>query len=110
MMSLTALIVISFILYVLTVIVQGIGLYVIFPLISTIMFSIRKMGVFVNFNNIVVVEVLPLFLATVFDLLFKHFSWVELILTLVLRGIFIGIVVYDTKAYVYHTEEREVEK
>lgn len=109
-MSLTALIVISFILYVLTIIVRGIGIYAIFPLIATIMFSMRKVGVFISFNNIMLVEIIPLVLSTVFKLLFKQFSWLELILTLVLRAIFIGIVVYDSKAYVYHTEEREVKK
>ena len=109
-MSLRALIVISFIIFILTVVVNGIGLYVIFPLIATIMFSLRKIGVFVNFNNVLVVEILPLFLATVFELIFGNFNIVELLITIALRCVFIGIFVYDTKAYVYMTEEREVER
>lgn len=109
-MSLKVSILISVILLILTLVNEGFGIYILFPAIAVIMFSVRKVGVYVKFNNIILCEALPLFFATVFKLLFKSFNLVEFIITLVLRCVFIGIVVYDSKAYVYITEEREVKK
>lgn len=109
-MSLITEIIISVVLYILTLIVRGFGLYALFPLAAVIMFSSRKVGIYVRFNHIIVCEALPLFFSTVFKCLFGKFDLVELLLTLVLRCIFIGIVVYDSKVWVYDTEEREVKK
>lgn len=107
---LTTLIIISFVLWIATLVLNGLGLYILFPLIGTVMFAVRKFGIFIKFNNIILCEALPMFIATVFDLLFKRFDTVTFLVTLALRCVFIAIVVYDSKAYVYFTEERKTEE
>ena len=109
-MSLTLEIMISLVLFIFTWIVKGFRLYLLFPLIATIMFAVRKLNIHVKFNNIIVCEALPLFLNTMFEWLFKSFVLKELIIVIVLRAIFIGIVVYDSLVWVYIQEEKEVQR
>lgn len=104
---LTALIIVSFVCWILGFFINGFTLYSFITIIPTIMFAIKKLGIFPKLGNIIACEVIFLFFSISWRLLFHKFSLLKLILTLILRIIFIGIAYYDSVAYVYTTEERK---
>ncbi len=107
MMTVT-LVVIPLCLWLATWLVRGFSVYILCVLVSTLMFASRRIGIQVQFNTILTCEILPFGITTILNLLFKTFTWKVFLLTLLLRVIFIGVVVYDSKAFVYFTEERKV--
>lgn len=104
---LTALIIVSVICWVAGFFINGFTLYGVVTLVPTVMFALRKFDIHIRMSNIITCEVLFLFFSIMWRLLFHKFSLLKLILTLVVRAIFILIVVYDDTVYVYVSEERK---
>lgn len=104
---LTAFIIIGFVSWILGFIINGISLYTILVLVPVVMFSVRKVGIHVQLGTIMTCEILFLFFSTAWKVLFHDFVWSEFLLTVLVRAIFLGIVIYDSVVYVYITEERK---
>lgn len=84
--------------------IQGFNLVSILATIGTALFCARKAGHFCRFNTLVVLECVGIFLVTVTQMLFKNFVLSKLLVTIVLRCIFLCICLYDMKVYVYVKE------
>ena len=104
---LNAFIIIGFISWLLGFFVNGVTLYTVLVLVPVVMFSLRKVGIHVQLGTIMTSEILFLFFSTAWKVLFHDFVWSEFLLTVLIRAIFLGIVIYDSVAYVYITEERK---
>ncbi len=104
---LTVFIIIGFICWAAGFVINGFALYPIMCIIPTIMFALRKFDIHIKMSNIVATEIILLFFSITFKLIFHKFFIVKLLLTLLARAIFIGIVAYDDAAYVYVSEERK---
>ena len=102
---LTTLIAVSFITWIIGFIVNGFTLHNVLLIIPTIMFSIRKFGIHIKQSNIITVEVLFLIFSILWRLLFNKFELIRFIITIVVRLIFLGVVIYDDSVYVYVNEE-----
>lgn len=87
--------------------VNGFCVYNIALIIPTIMFAVRKIGIHIKFSNICTCEGLFLFASIVFRCIFGSFRWIPLLLGILLRVIFLGVVLYDDTVYVYVSEERK---
>jgi hypothetical protein len=100
------LLIIALILWILTWLVQGFHIGTIFSLIATGLFCMRKVGYFCKFKNVVAIEIVGMLLAAAFHLLLRQFYLGEFLIVLLIRLCFLGVVLYDTKMYVYVTEEK----
>ena len=85
--------------------IQGFNLWTITAIISTAMFSGKAVGFKCRLKHIITVEALGAFLTVIMQLLFDRFAIGRLLLLLLIRGIFIGVAVYDEKCFIYITEE-----
>ena len=103
---LNTLIIISFLSYIAGFLVNGFTLYNVLLIIPTILFSIRKVGIHIKMSSIITIEVLFLVFSVLWRLMFNDFSIVGLILTVVIRIIFVCVVLYDDTVYVYVSEEK----
>lgn len=92
------------VLWVLTVICQGLSITTIGTLISTVLFCSRKVGHFCKLNTLIAIECISLFLGMVWQLLFKDMDWFRMIVCIILRLIFLAICYYDTKEWIYVKE------
>lgn len=104
---LNSLIIVSYIIWVVCLLINKFSLYSIMLLVPTTMFSVRKYGVHISMGNIFVTEFLFLFFSIMMKLMFHNFILSKLILTLLVRAIFVIIVLYDDMTFVYVTEERK---
>ena len=104
---LNTLIIISFLSYIAGFLVNGFTLYNVLLIIPTILFSIRKVGIHIKMSSIITTEVLFLVFSVLWRLMFNDFSIVGLILTVVIRIIFVCVVLYDDTVYVYVSEEKK---
>lgn len=104
---LSTLIIISGITWILGFFVNGFTLYQIMTVIPVIMFCVRKFGIHAKQSNIIACEVGFMFASIVWRLIFSKFVLWKFLLTLLLRIIFIGVVIYDDTVYVYKQEERK---
>ena len=105
-MSLTILIIIQYACSTLLFFVNGFTLYNVITLICATMFAVRKVGIDVKLEYVMTLEVISLFFCIAWRVLFKGFTWPFLIWTLVSRIVFIIVYYYDSKAYVYISEEK----
>lgn len=104
---LTTFIIVSFICWIIGFFINGFTLYNIVLLIPTIMFSVRKIGIHLKFGNIVTCEGLFLFFSIMWRLLFNSFHIIPLLLSILVRLVFMIIVYYDDTTFVYVQEERK---
>ena len=104
---LNAFIIVSFVCWILGFFINGFTLYSLSLIIPTIMFSARKFGIHIKFGNIIAAEILLLFFSLVFRLIFHKLSIVKLLLSILVRAVFLIICIYDDTAYVYVSEERK---
>lgn len=104
---LMVLIAIAFVCWIVGFLINGITLYSCMILVPTIMFSLRKIGIYIKGGSITTTEVLLLFFSVMWRLLFSNFHLVPFILTILVRAVFLVMVFYDDTAYVYVTEERK---
>ena len=104
---LSVLIVIAFLCWIAGFVVNGITLYAFMLIVPTIMFSIRKVGVHMSMGSIVGIEVFFIIVSTIMKVLFNNFSLIELVLTIIIRAVFLIVVLYDDTVYVYVNEERK---
>lgn len=104
---LNTLIIISFVTWIAGFFVNGFTLYNVMILVPTILFSIRKIGIHIGMSSIVTSEVMFLVFSVLWRLLFNKFSILGFILTILIRAIFLGIVIYDDTVYVYISEEKK---
>lgn len=86
---------------------KGFTLYSFALLLPTILFLVRKFGYFVKLKNILICEGMFLFLSITWTFIFGTMSVKTYLITIVFRIMFILVVLYDDKAYVYVTEERK---
>ncbi len=100
-----SLIIISYVCWILGFIVNGFTLYNVLVFITTTMFTIKKLGVFCKLKNIITWECVFLIFSTLWRLLFHKLVFTRLLLTVVIRLVFIAISVYDDKFYVYVSKE-----
>ena len=105
---LTVFIIASFVCWVAGFFINGFTLYNVLLIIPTVMFALRKFDIHVKLANIVTCEIMFLFFSIAWRLLFHKMVILRLILTLLVRAIFILIVVYDNTAYVYVNEEKKI--
>lgn len=106
---LNTLIIIGVVLWIATMITNGITLYSVLIVIPTIMFAIRKLAINMKLGSFLTCEIMFFFFSCVWKLLFGGFEAVRVIITIVIRIIFILIVMYDEKCFVYIQEERKRE-
>lgn len=104
---LTALIIVGFICYIAGFFINGFSLYTIALIVPTVMFALRKVGIHIKFGNIMACEILFLFFSLVWRLMFHKFVLIKLLLSILVRIVFICVVVYDDTVYVYVSEERK---
>lgn len=104
---LNALIIVSALCWIAGFFVSGFTLYSVLTVVPTVMFMLRKFDIHIRMSNIFTCEALFLFFSIMWRLLFHKFSLLKLILTLIVRFIFIIIIVYDETVYVYVSEERK---
>lgn len=104
---LNTLIIVSLVIYVLSVICKGLSLYSILLIIPTGMFIIRKMDIHMKLGSIIGTECFLLFFSITWSLLFHKMNWIRLILTLICRIVFWCVCAYDDHTYVYIQEERK---
>jgi hypothetical protein len=104
---LTAFIIVSFICWILGFFINGFTLYSVSLIIPTLMFSARKTGIHVKFGNIVATEILLLFFSLVWRCIFGKFNLIRLLLSIVVRAVFLIICIYDDTVFVYVNEERK---
>ena len=100
----SGLLVTSIVVWICSLLEYGFGIAVLSSFVSTVMFCLRKVGIFVNPRLMIIIESLALFLSIVFKIVFGHLSWVSIIGYILLRAIFYGIVLWDTTQYVYVKE------
>lgn len=82
-------------------------MYTFILIIPTAMFALRKVGIHIKFGNIMACEILFLFFSLVWRLMFHKFVLIKFLLSILVRIVFIGIVIYDDTVYVYVSEERK---
>ena len=104
---LTNFIIISFITWILGILVNGVCLYSLLILVPVVMFALHKFGIHIQLGTIVTCEIIFFTFSLLWRILFHSFVWSEFLLTILLRAIFLGIVTYDSVVYVYITEERK---
>lgn len=104
---LSVLIIIAFLCWIAGFVVNGVTLYAFMLVVPTVMFSIRKVGVHMSMGSIIGIEVFFIIVSTIMKVLFNNFSLVELILTIIIRAVFLIVVLYDDTVYVYVNEERK---
>lgn len=104
---LTTLIIVSVACWIAMFFVNGFCLYAIMTLVPTILFAIRKLGIHIKCGNILACEIIFLFFSVSYRLLFHKFVIAQLLISLVIRMIFLGICLYDDTVYVYVNEERK---
>ena len=103
-MALTVLVIITAIIEVAGFFVSPFWLYPVFQLIPTLMFAARRIGVVIPMNKVRNTEITGDVLITVLAWVLHNLSWSVLWLFL-LRIIFILIVMYDDKTYLYIEED-----
>lgn len=103
---LSTLIIITLVIWILSMVAKGVCLYSILLIIPTIMFAARKFGWHAKLGAIIGVELFLLFFSVVWTLLFGHMNWIRLLICLILRVVFWGICIYDDITFVYISEER----
>lgn len=87
-----------------TVLLQGLSIVTVGTLISTLMFCARKIGHFCKFSTVCVIEGLSLFTDFMWSALWSNNKLSVVLLTLLLRLIFIGVCYYDSYKIVYVKE------
>ncbi len=93
------------VMYVLTAAVQKFSMVSILSLVSTCLFLSRKIGHFCKIKTLLGLEIVGLFLDTVYKCMFSKFSWLQFLPTVLLRLVFIGIAYYDMTVFVYVKEK-----
>lgn len=96
----------SFIILAASVWLLGFNACTVAALVSCLLFAGRKFGYFCKMKDVLTVEGLGIFFYVTFQLILKRVDIGSMLLALVLRGAFLLLVYYDTKFYVYVTEER----
>ena len=104
---LSTLIIISVITWIAGFLVNGICLYNIAVIIPVIMFGVRKVGIHVSQSNIITAEVILIVFSLIWRLIFHKFIIWKFIVTILIRLVFIGVLIYDETMYVYVSEERK---
>lgn len=104
---LTVLIVIAFVCFIAGFFINGFTLYTVLCIVPTVMFALRKVGIHVRQSNILTCEVMFLIFSLVWRLLFHKFALLKFILSIIVRLVFVGIVVYDDTMFVYISEEKK---
>lgn len=90
-----------------TAIVSGFSWITVASLISSLMFSGRKIGYFCKLTHLLVIEGIGFFLTYVMESVFnKVVDWKQLALLFIIRTVFILISWYDITQIVYTKEER----
>ncbi len=95
----------TIIVWLFTALLHGLDIVTVAALISTLLFCSRKFGHFCKFSSLAGIEGVALFLLTMTQILFQHFSISKFLLTVLLRTVFLGICLYDMKVYVYVKEK-----
>lgn len=86
---------------------KGFTLYSFALILPTILFLVRKFGYFVKLKNILICEGMFLFLSITWTFIFGEMYAKTYLITILFRILFILVVLYDDKVYVYVTEERK---
>ena len=102
------LIITSYIVWLAGFFVTGFNLYNCCIVITTTMFALKKVGVFVKLSNVITWEVVFMIFSVGWRLIFRKFYIGKFLIVLLLRAIFIAINVYDNKVYVYVNKESRV--
>lgn len=105
-MALTVLLIASLALMVLTFFVAAMKIHALLLVIPIVMFCIRRYGILVKMNNILTAEGVIDFIFIVLSAILSKIVIVKLLLFILVRAIFIGIVIYDSKVYTYIEEEK----
>lgn len=88
--------------------VLGFSLWAILATISTLIFAGRVIGYFCELKHVIALEAVGCFLTVVFQMLRKSVDWRILLITLLLRGVFLLVAYIDTKLYVYVKREEKM--
>jgi hypothetical protein len=104
---LTGFIITAFVCWIVGFFINGFSLYNVLLIVPTLMFSARKIGIHVKFGNIVATEVLMLFFSLVWRCLFHKVHIIKLLLSILVRAVFLIICIYDDTVFVYVNEERK---
>jgi hypothetical protein len=104
---LTGFIITAFVCWIAGFFINGFSLYNVLLIVPTLMFSARKIGIHVKFGNIVATEVLMLFFSLVWRCLFHKVHIIKLLLSILVRAVFLIICIYDDTVFVYVNEERK---
>lgn len=104
---LSVLMAIAVVFWILTFFIKGVTLYTILLIIPTLLFCARKIGYHSKMSHIITAEVLFLFFSFAWQLLFGTLSMGKMILCILCRLVFLCVVLYDDKVYVYVNEEIE---
>lgn len=101
----TGLIVTEFICWIATFFSKGFCLYTILLIIPTIMFAGRKIGFYKKWTVNMGCECVFLFFSIIWSLLFHKFIWWKYVITIFIRLIAVGLIMYDDSTFVYVKEE-----
>lgn len=104
---LTSYIISVYVIWILSLIAKGVSLYSILLLIPTSMFAVRKVGIHIKAGKIAVCEGLFLFFSISLSAIFGKLNIIRVLITVVLRIIFLIICFYEDTVYVYIQEERK---
>jgi len=89
--------------------VLGFGTCAIAATITFFLFAGRKIGYFCKVANVLMIEGLGFFVLVTLQLITKNVVVTDWLWAILLRGIFLLIVNYDTKSFVYVVEEQRRE-
>lgn len=86
--------------------VSGFGICTLVSVITWLMVVARKIGYFCKKNTVAAIEIAGMFMYIVGCLMFQKIRVLQWIAILICRLIFIAIVFYEDKHYVYVKEEK----
>lgn len=103
------LLVVCWVAWLATIIVQGLNLWTITAAVGTILFSGRKIGYICKLSHLVTLEVVGGIITVAFQAMFHSFSWLEFLLVVVTRLVFLGVAIYDSRVFMYVTVKKRKE-
>lgn len=98
------LIAVAVITWILSYIIEGFGVGILFHTATTILLLCRMKAIRVKFNKFTILEILGLVIPTSFALLFKRFKLWKTVGLIAVRGIFYLYVKYDFENFRYFTK------
>lgn len=98
-------IIFAWVLFVISYLLEHFSFAIVFQFITTCMFCGRFFGVLFRKKNFFVLEILGLVITFGWKILRKRLVWYILLGSLAVRGIFILVLLYHMKTYMYVTKE-----